>query len=118
MIVLFYVLIIKNVLLLVWLLNTNISGNTLSVTAKTGFDATIKDSLKLVVLLVVENNVVAKQNNYYHNNIDYPGNPFYAAGDTIVNFVHNGVYKVSPTTINGITIDADKQTKDAMNTLQ
>jgi hypothetical protein len=91
-------------------LNTNISGNTLSVTAKTGFDATIKDSLKLVVLLV-ENNVVAKQNNYYHNNIDYPGNPFYAAGDTIVNFVHNGVYKVSPTTINGITIDADKQTK-------
>ncbi|MCZ2222808.1 MAG: Omp28-related outer membrane protein [Chitinophagales bacterium] len=92
-------------------LNTSISGNILSVTAKTGFDANIKDSLKLVVILV-EDNVVSPQNNYYNNNTDYPGNPYFNAGDTITNFVHNGVYKSSPTTINGATIPLDKQTKD------
>ncbi|MBX2930412.1 MAG: Omp28-related outer membrane protein [Chitinophagaceae bacterium] len=92
-------------------LNTSITGNTLNVTAKTGFDATIHDSLRLVVLLV-EDNVIAPQTNYYDNNDDYAGNPFYNSGNPITNFVHNGVYRLSPTTISGITIPADKQVKD------
>lgn len=92
-------------------LNTSITGNNLSVTAKTGFDASIKDSLKLVVLLV-ENNVISPQKNYYNNNNDYPGNPFFSSGDMITNFIHNGVYKSSPTTISGVTIPADKQIKN------
>lgn len=92
-------------------LNTSISGNNLNITTKTGFDATIKDSLKLVVL-VVENNKVLAQLNYYNNNINYPGNPFFTLGDTITNYIHNGVYKASPTTIKGITVPVANQIKD------
>lgn len=93
-------------------LQTSVSGNNLNITAKAGFDATIKDSIKLVVL-VVENNKVLAQLNYYNNNINYPGNPFFSSGDTITNYIHNGVYLASPTSIKGITIPTASQIKDA-----
>lgn len=92
-------------------INSTVNGNNLDITAKTGFDVTIKDSLKLVIL-VVENNKIAPQANYYNNNLSYPGNPFFSAGDTINTFVHNGVYSLSPTSIKGITVPVANQTKD------
>lgn len=99
-------------------LNTSFSGNTLSVTAKTGFDATISDSLKLIVY-VVENGLVAPQRNYYYQNSSYPtspyfnpSSPFINKNDTITNFVHNYVYRASGTTVLGTTIPVDKQVKN------
>lgn len=89
-------------------INSSISGNNLNVTARVGFDANIKDSLRLIVI-VTENNIVLPQNNYYNANVNYPANPFFTAGDTINNYVHQAVYRRSPTTVNGITIPADKQ---------
>lgn len=92
-------------------LNTSISGNTLNVTTRVGFDATISDSLKLVVVLV-ENGLVLPQLNYYHNNINYPGNPYFSSGNPIVAFIHNSVYRNTPTTIFGTTITAASQVKN------
>lgn len=92
-------------------LNTSISGNNLNVTAKVGFDATISDSLKLVVV-AVENGLVLKQLNFYNANTFYPGNPYFNAGDTIFNFVHNGVFRRTPTGIVGTTIPVANQVKN------
>jgi hypothetical protein len=92
-------------------LNTSISGNNLNVTAKVGFDATISDSLRLVVV-AVENGLVLKQLNFYNANTFYPGNPYFSAGDTIFNFVHNGVFRRTPTSVLGTTIPVTNQVKN------
>lgn len=92
-------------------LNTSVSGNNLNVTAKVGFDATISDSLKLVVV-AVENGLVLKQLNFYNANTFYPGNPYFNAGDTINSFVHNGVIRRTPTTVLGTTIPVANQVKN------
>lgn len=92
-------------------LNSSISGNTLNVTTRVGFDATISDSLKLVVLLV-ENGIIRTQANYYHNNTNYPGTPFFNSGNPILNFTHNAVFRNTPTTIFGTTITAASQVKN------
>jgi hypothetical protein len=92
-------------------LNTSISGNTLNVTSKVGFDATISDSLKLVVL-VVENGLVLAQTNYYNNNTFYPGSPYLNSGNPITGYIHNQVVRVSPTTTLGTTITAANQVKN------
>lgn len=92
-------------------LNTSVSGNNLNVTAKVGFDATISDSLKLVVV-AVENGLVLKQLNFYNANTFYPGNPYFNAGDTIFNFVHNGVFRRTSTGIVGTTIPVANQVKN------
>ncbi len=91
-------------------INSSIAGNNLTVTTKVGFDANISDSLKLVVALV-EDNLLTSQLNYYNNNTSYPGNPFFNAGDTIRNYVNKAVYRRSPTSILGTTINSASQTK-------
>lgn len=99
-------------------LNTSFTGNTLNVTAKTGFDATITDSLKIVVY-VIESGLAAAQKNYYYLNANYltspyynPTAPFINKNDTVTNFVHNFVYRKSAATVLGQTIDATKQIKN------
>lgn len=89
---------------------STISGNTLSVTTKVGFDANIKYGLKLVVL-AVQDGLVLGQTNYYNANNSYPGNPYYSSGATITSFVHKGVLRAAPTGIFGVDIPATNQTK-------
>ena len=92
-------------------LNSTISGNTLNLTTKVGFDATISDSLKLVVVLV-EDGLILPQTNYYSNNSSYPATPFFSSGNPITNFVHHSVFRQSPTTVFGITIPSTAQVKN------
>ncbi len=96
-------------------INSTVSGNTLNITTKVGFDADIPDGLKLVVT-VVEDGLVKSQSNYYANNNSYPGNPYYSSGNPISNFVHNGVLKAAPTGIMGETIPAAQQAKNNIYT--
>ncbi len=92
-------------------INSSIAGNTLNVTAKVGFDATISDSLRLIVM-VVENGVIAPQANFYSANTSYPGNPYFNLANPIPNFVHNQVYRNSPTTVLGVGIPVSSQVKN------
>ena len=96
-------------------LNTTISGNNLNVTARVGFDATISDSLKLIVLLT-ESGLVLPQTNYYSNKANYPGTPFFSSGNPISNFINQFVFRRSPTTAFGVTIPVSSQTKNGEHT--
>jgi hypothetical protein len=91
-------------------INTTISGNTLNVTTKVGFDGNVSQSLKLVVMLV-QDNIVLSQVNYYNGNNSYPGNPYYNSGSTITNFVHKNVLRSTPTGILGADITGASQIK-------
>lgn len=92
-------------------LSSTVNGNTLNITTKVGFDANISNNLKLVVC-VVEDGLILGQTNYYNNNNNYPGNPYYSAGATITNFVHNGVLRAAPTGIFGESIPKANQIKN------
>lgn len=92
-------------------INSSITGNTLNVIAKVGFDATISDSLRLIVM-VVENGLIAPQANFYSANTSYPGNPYFSLANPIPNFVHNLVYRNSPTTVLGVGIPVSSQVKN------
>jgi hypothetical protein len=92
-------------------INSTVSGNNLNITAKVKFDANIKNPLKLVVL-VTEDGLIRGQVNYYNNNATYPGNPYFSAGATIANFVHNGVLRSTPTGIFGVDVPTASQTKN------
>lgn len=92
-------------------INSVVAGNTLNVTTKVGFDATISQGLKLVVLLV-QDGLVLPQINYYSNNASYPGNPYFSAASPIANFVHKGVLRSTPTGILGSDITASSQVKN------
>jgi hypothetical protein len=91
-------------------INTTISGNTLNVTTKVGFDGNISQNLKLVLMLVQDNMVLA-QVNYYNANNSYPGNPYFNSGSTIANFVHKNVLRSTPTGIFGTDISGVSQIK-------
>ena len=91
-------------------INTTVTGNTLNVTTKVGFDANISQSLKLVVALV-QDNVSLSQVNYYANNSSYPGNPYFSSGNPIPNFIHKNVLKSAPTGILGTDITGFAQNK-------
>ncbi len=92
-------------------INTTISGNTLNVTTKVGFDGNVSQSLKLVVMLV-QDNIVLAQTNYYNANNSYPGNPYYSSGNPVTNFVHKNVLRSTPTGILGADITGASQTKN------
>lgn len=92
-------------------INSTRTGNTLNITTKVKFDANISQGLKIVVC-VVEDGLVLGQTNYYNNNNTYPGNPYFSAGSTITNFVHNGVLRVATTPILGADVTASSQTKN------
>lgn len=92
-------------------INSTSAGSNLNITTKVKFDANIVAPLKLVVV-VTEDGLVQGQVNYYNNNNNYPGNPYFSAGSTITNFVHNGVLRVVPTGIFGVDIPLINQTKD------
>jgi hypothetical protein len=64
------------------------------------------------VVCVVQDGLVLGQTNYYNNNNNYPGNPYYSAGATITNFVHNGVLRAAPTGIFGEIIPKSSQVKN------
>ncbi len=92
-------------------INSSISGSTLNITTKVGFDANINKNLRLVVY-VVQDGIVLAQTNYYANNNSYPGNPYFSAGSTITGFVHNSVLRSVPTTINGEIIPLSSQVRN------
>jgi hypothetical protein len=92
-------------------LNTTLSGNNLTVATRVGFDATISDSLRLVLVLV-ENGIILPQTNYYGNNSNYLGNPFFSSGNPISSFSHNHVFRATPTSVFGVTIPAASQVKN------
>ncbi len=80
-------------------INSNLSGNTVSVDVKIDYDLPLTGN-KIVVYLL-EDGLVYPQVNYYNEDIN---SPWYQTGDPISDFVHNNVLKGAFTNIFGDTI--------------
>lgn len=89
---------------------STLTGNSLAITTKVGFDANIKYNLNLTVMLV-QDGIVLSQANYYNANNSYPANPYYSSGNPITSFVHKGVLRSVPSGIFGEAITASSQIK-------
>jgi len=83
-------------------IDSNISGSTLTVTAKVHFSGNITGSTKLVVY-VLEDGIIASQANYMNND---SSSPWYQAGNPMPNFEHNNVARAALTNVLGDDVTA------------
>lgn len=81
-------------------IDSNISGSTLSVTAKVHYDIDVTDAHKLVVY-VLEDDLFYDQVNYMNGD---SSSPWYGAGDPIVGFEHDNVVRTTLTNVLGDAI--------------
>lgn len=89
-------------------LNTTISNNQVTVTVKVKFDITTSERLSLVLALL-EDSIEYPQSNYYNSS---SGNPFYGAGDPILNYRHNHTLRTAATDIFGDQLPVSSQKKN------
>jgi len=89
-------------------IENSVTGSTVNVTVKVGFEIALTAPLNLVVCLL-ENKVVLAQVNYYNND---PTSPWYQRGNPIADFEHNHVLRKTATDIFGDVIPAAQIKKE------
>jgi hypothetical protein len=80
-------------------LETTLAGNQCAIKTTVKFADNFSGTPVNLVLMLVEDSLKYNQRNFLNNNSQYSTHPYFTAGDPIVGFTHNSVFRLA---VNGI----------------